>query len=419
MGFKGSGGDEIPDHWRPYGNDIVGEDEDEIVILETQDGEKIKETGKYDTRSENQDYDLTKQYLDEEDENEEEEEVDNYGDYNPDYENEGSGRQSGDYGQYYDYNYEGSGGDYKQNTVSDDDSEYAEDNTDDDPMIEEEQQQKDPEIAEEQHAEGLATTDSPATNDDSLETNETEAQTNEGAKEDYDDSDDDYKEPEEKNVEQEDYEEEEEDDGQDASERERIETEEELLYRNYEILSDFYKKHFVDLRVLDTSCVPEKVPPPSIANGGVKEYQTVENVLLPGKRYHEVVYQCDPGYKLSDSSLGHMFCQQQGWMGVQPYCEEDPNAQFSSIPNALKDCPENNGCEHLCKLVNGKPECFCNEGYEIYDVTSCSDIDECADGNGGCSHACINKPGTYTCKFSSFEFTLIVDMMLSFFFLCR
>ena len=32
--------------------------------------------------------------------------------------------------------------------------------------------------------------------------------------------------------------------------------EEELMYRSYEILSDFYKKHFVDLRVLDTSCDP-------------------------------------------------------------------------------------------------------------------------------------------------------------------
>ena len=28
------------------------------------------------------------------------------------------------------------------------------------------------------------------------------------------------------------------------------------MYRSYEILSDFYKKHFVDLRVLDTSCDP-------------------------------------------------------------------------------------------------------------------------------------------------------------------
>ena len=59
--------------------------------------------------------------------------------------------------------------------------------------------------------------------------------------------------------------------------------EEEQIYRNYEILSDFYKKFFVDLRVLDTSCVPEETPPPDVDHGRVKEYRTVENQLLPGE----------------------------------------------------------------------------------------------------------------------------------------
>ena len=89
-------------------------------------------------------------------------------------------------------------------------------------------------------------------------------------------------------------------------------TEVDPMYRDYEILSDFYKKHFVDLRVLDTTCEPSRVPPPKIEHGYVQEYLTTENVLLPGQHYHEVVYDCDPGYRLSSSSLGHMFCQQQG-----------------------------------------------------------------------------------------------------------
>ena len=97
------------------------------------------------------------------------------------------------------------------------------------------------------------------------------------------------------------------------------ESETELIYRNYEILSDFYKKHFVDLRVLDTSCEPTRVPPPKIERGFIQEYLTTENVLLPGQHYHEVVYNCDPGYKLADSSLGHMFCQQQG-MYIEMFC---------------------------------------------------------------------------------------------------
>ena len=68
------------------------------------------------------------------------------------------------------------------------------------------------------------------------------------------------------------------------------ESEADLIYRNYEILSDFYKKHFVDLRVLDTSCEPTMVPPPKIEHGYVKEYLTSENVLLPGQSYHEIIY---------------------------------------------------------------------------------------------------------------------------------
>ena len=116
----------------------------------------------------------------------------------------------------------------------------------------------------------------------------------------YDEEDDDYYD--------EDYDYEEEDEENVNGE----ETEAELIYRNYEILSDFYKKHFVDLRVLDTSCEPSRVPPPKIERGFIQEYLTTENVLLPGQHYHEVIYNCNPGYKLSDTSLGHMFCQQQG-----------------------------------------------------------------------------------------------------------
>ena len=38
-----------------------------------------------------------------------------------------------------------------------------------------------------------------------------------------------------------------------------------FIFRRYEILSDFYKKHFVDLRVLDTTCDLEEVPPPKVS----------------------------------------------------------------------------------------------------------------------------------------------------------
>ena len=193
-----------------------------------------------------------------------------------------------------------------------------------------------------------------------------------------------------------DYEEEE--DEEDEEEAEDPETE--LLYRSYEILSDFYKKHFVDLRVLDASCDPEAVPPPDVINGHVQEYLTTENILLPGQEYHEVVYKCDNGYKMSETMLGHMFCQQRGWMGLEPYCEEDPEASSLSPTSTLAPdlCVNDHGCEHHCKMFDGVPTCVCRQGYEISDVIHCIDIDECLVENGGCQDTCINKPGTYTCE---------------------
>eukprot|EP00095_Tigriopus_kingsejongensis_P010187 maker-scaffold105_size367834-snap-gene-2.37 protein:Tk10187 transcript:maker-scaffold105_size367834-snap-gene-2.37-mRNA-1 annotation:"hypothetical protein DAPPUDRAFT_303147" len=428
--------EDIPEHWIPYGDDIVGhgsgdhaddnEDDDEILILATQDGDKIRETGKYEPVRENQDSDQTYDGSDDYSDEEEDEEYDDYDGYEEDY-----GKQSGDYGQYYDYDYEDKDKDSEDVPEAVEASGDFEDIDAIDPppsdeilnLVADKSEISDkilPLEADQQETSADVGPGSVAIEEEAEDstpgTNEALEPTNEGVNEDYNDSDDyeeqyedpkgekgdeekDYEKEEEKDYEKEeekDYDKEEEE--EEALEQSRIENEEEILYRNYEILSDFYKKHFVDLRVLDTSCDPKAVPPPPIANGGVQEYQTVENVLLPGKQYHEVVYGCDPGFKFSESSLGHMFCQQQGWMGVQPYCEEDPNAQQSPAHNRLKDCDPNHGCEHSCSLVDGTPKCSCNEGYQPLGDTSCMDIDECADANGGCIHECINKPGTYTCE---------------------
>ena len=220
---------------------------------------------------------------------------------------------------------------------------------------------------------------------------------NEDYNEDYDEEDEegeDYDEDEE-------YTEESEED--DTSE---MDPEAELLYRSYEILSGFYKTHFVDLRVLDTTCEPTEVPPPTIMHGHIKEYKTTENILVPGSHYHEVIYECDPGYKLTDQGLGHMFCQQNGWMGIEPYCEEDPDDASSRNSSRIKEmeeiseeerCENDQGCDHMCRMIDDVPTCVCKEGYRLEDVTLCVDIDECLVNNGDCQHECVNKPGTYTC----------------------
>ena len=79
---------------------------------------------------------------------------------------------------------------------------------------------------------------------------------------------------------------------EDYEEDQETDEETEQLYRNYEILSEFYQKHFVDLRVLDASCDPVARPAPTIAQGSVLSYDTEDNVLLPGKEYLRAVYHC-------------------------------------------------------------------------------------------------------------------------------
>ena len=71
-----------------------------------------------------------------------------------------------------------------------------------------------------------------------------------------------------------------------------------------------------------------------------------------------------PGYNLSGSSLGHLFCQQKGWTGVQPYCDVDPDVPPPPKPSHTSHatskhhsksspvmCTSDHGCDHECHLV--------------------------------------------------------------------
>ena len=73
----------------------------------------------------------------------------------------------------------------------------------------------------------------------------------------------------------EDEEEEEEEVERTDEEEESTDEDTEQLYRNYEILSEFYQKHFVDLRILDESCDGEVRPAPTINHGSVAQYLLV------------------------------------------------------------------------------------------------------------------------------------------------
>ena len=99
-------------------------------------------------------------------------------------------------------------------------------------------------------------------------------------------------------------------------------------------------------------------------------------------------------------------------MGVEPYCEYDPEGVVISEPDDVEDefveaidaCDYDHGCEYKCQMVDEIPTCICQEGYVIHDDTTCIDIDECAKDNGGCEHSCLNKPGTFQCKYFCYHF---------------
>ncbi len=351
----------------------------EIILLD--DKEDVSETGVYETANPG-DYDYAQYDYD--------------GDY--DYEDEegdvnGEGEE---YGSYYDYDYEKSGQDYEDDPeptnaspkpevippeVSSPSSSVEPESTEyeDETIQEIEEEPETVEVLEEKGEEeaevevenvGNVPENHPEPGGDNNELNHgEEPEIVEDTEEENTDDPDDYEEYDEDYTDE--YEEEPEEEEEDQNTG-STEDETELLYRNYEILSDFYKKHFVDLRVLDTTCDPERIVPPKIDHGFVKEYLTTENVLMPGDHYHEIIYDCDPGYKMSDTSQGHMFCQQEGWMGVEPYCELDPDHDYDMVTDDKSDnyntedpyeeCLTDHGCEHTCRIIQDEPTCTCYEG---------------------------------------------------------
>ena len=168
-----------------------------------------------------------------------------------------------DYGQFYDYDY--------TKGQEQEGEEYTEGEED-----QYEDEEGPPGVAPE-HAEHEEQQEVDQAEEEYTEYSDTEDGRNE-EDEDQEYSEDDYDR-------EEDYEE-------DYEEDKETDEETEQLYRNYEILSEFYQKHFVDLRVLDASCDPQQRPAPTIGQGSVLRYDTVDNVLLPGKEYLRAVYHC-------------------------------------------------------------------------------------------------------------------------------
>lgn len=66
----------------------------------------------------------------------------------------------------------------------------------------------------------------------------------------------------------------------------------------------------------------------------------------------------------------------------------------------IDECEEDNfGCSHECINTPGSAHCFCSVGYELKsDHKTCVDIDECSIKNGGCEITCHNTIGSFYCS---------------------
>uniref|UniRef100_W5NN90 Thrombomodulin n=1 Tax=Lepisosteus oculatus TaxID=7918 RepID=W5NN90_LEPOC len=57
---------------------------------------------------------------------------------------------------------------------------------------------------------------------------------------------------------------------------------------------------------------------------------------------------------------------------------------------------ENGGCEHQCRMKNGKPECICPPNEELKgNKLNCNKMNLCV--NSDCEHLCVNHNDSYTC----------------------
>ncbi|CAM1319732.1 Uncharacterised protein g7299 [Pycnogonum litorale] len=78
--------------------------------------------------------------------------------------------------------------------------------------------------------------------------------------------------------------------------------------------------------------------------------------------------------------------------------EGDPAA---GIPcTDIDECAiDNYGCSNKCVNTPGGVYCSCPNGFELpADDKTCKDIDECLIGNGGCDHQCNNTIGGFLCS---------------------
>ena len=78
----------------------------------------------------------------------------------------------------------------------------------------------------------------------------------------------------------------------------------------------------------------------------------------PGPEYLEAEYECRSGYYMASNNT-RLVCRNRRWLGQLPLCKVRRN----EIPGEEKLCT-GLGCEHICRIVDGRPRCFCFDGFQ-------------------------------------------------------
>lgn len=140
----------------------------------------------------------------------------------------------------------------------------------------------------------------------------------------------------------------------------------------------------------DVSCLSEN----NTSSGFIKAPR-INNALNPryvrrkvkDKRFVAAMYSCKQGFVLQNRHHYSLYCSDSKWVGTRPVCLHEIVAV---------KC-DKAGCEHGCKEIDGRAQCFCFRGF-TQTGTFCNDVNECQHDNGGCEHLCFNTPGSYYCQ---------------------
>ncbi|MBN3317392.1 SCUB1 protein, partial [Atractosteus spatula] len=108
-------------------------------------------------------------------------------------------------------------------------------------------------------------------------------------------------------------------------------------------------------------------------------------------------HDCDPflamcveGASSADNKTNYYCICQTGYQG---------NGKIGNCSDINECANQNGGCSQLCVNTEGSYRCQCRLGFIMEkDNRTCSDINECAQENGGCSQLCVNTEGSYMCE---------------------